>query len=93
MVRGLTLVILLAIHLAYASTSGKLLGKGHFVRWLMAMIAFLAWLWLLPLSVWSLTTWDTIDTLDASVRAATGIVAAFVILAAANYLFRRLPAS
>jgi hypothetical protein len=51
------------------------------------MIAFLGWLWLLPLSVW-----DTLIELDKDIRAAIGLVAAMIILAAANYVFKRVPA-
>jgi hypothetical protein len=90
-VRGLTLAILLAIPLVYAAGSGNRLGGKHVVRWLVAMIAFAAWLWLLPLSAWNLFPWDPISSLAAHIRAATGIVGALVIVSGAGVLFRRWP--
>jgi hypothetical protein len=93
---GLTVVIWFLIPLAYASGSGILFQPKHVLRWSVAMVAFVVWLWLLPLSPWDVPPWDgepwdTIKDLDGEKRAATGVVAAFAVVIGAGYLFKKLP--
>ena len=85
-VKGLSLTVMLAIPIVYGSASGHILGGRHVLRWAVAMVAFAAWLWLLPLSVW-----DTITDLDANIRAGVGIAGALVIVSAASFLFKKWP--
>ena len=83
---GLTLAILIAIPIVYAGSSGHLVGGRYFLRWIVAMVAFPIWLWLLPLS-----PWDTVTDLDAYKRAASGIVAALIVVSLANFVFKKWP--
>jgi 4-amino-4-deoxy-L-arabinose transferase-like glycosyltransferase len=84
---GLTLAILVVIPIVYAGSSGRLFKPWqHILRWVVAMVAFPVWLWLLPLS-----PWDTLFDLQEYKRAATGIVAAVVVVSSANYIFKRWP--
>jgi hypothetical protein len=88
-VRWFSLGLLVAIPIVYAASSGALLWPpAHPLRWFVAIVAFLAWLWLLPLSVWN--TFDWIDW-DKDIRAAVGVFAALVIVSLATYLFKRVP--
>lgn len=85
-VQGLSVGVMLLIPVVYAASSGNLWGKKHILRWVVAMVAFSAWLWLLPLSVW-----DTFIGWDNDIRAATGIFAALTIVSAANFRLKRFP--
>jgi hypothetical protein len=83
----LTLLIgFVGIPLLYGGASGGALGGKHVLRWTAAIVAFAVWLWLLPLSIW-----DTFVEMDADVRAGIGIVAALLVVAAAQFAFKRWP--
>jgi|SRR5262245_15958482 len=88
-VRWTSGVILVAIPVLYATTAGKFFTIPDFVRWGMAIVAFGAWLWLLPLSVWDTVKW--VKNLDAAVRGGVGVTAAFAVVVLANFLFKRFP--
>jgi hypothetical protein len=85
-VQRLSVGVMLLIPIVYAASSGNLLARKHVLRWVVAMVAFAAWLWLLPLSVW-----DTFVRWDNNIRAGLGVLAAVLIVSAANYLFKKYP--
>jgi hypothetical protein len=89
-VRITTGVIALAIPFLYGGNSGHIFGLEHFVRWFTALVAFAAWLWLLPLSVWDTFARIT-EEFDANERAAYGIGAALLIVGVAGFLFKKIP--
>jgi hypothetical protein len=89
-VRITTVVIALAIPFLYGGNSGHIFGLAHVIRWFVALVAFAAWLWLLPLSVWDTFAWVT-EEFDANERAGYGIGAAILILAVAGFLFKTKP--
>ena len=89
-----TLVIAAAIPFLYGIGSGGKLGKRHALRWIAALVAFAVWLWLLPLSVWDIVmddltkhVWSELD--DQITRSVLGILAAFVVVTAAGFAFKK----